>query len=166
MSSIVRLVQTTDADFDWMIRGDAVSDRGFTSAPGGVDVPAVLEHVRAIARRLEADQGHSDSWMIVAGDEVVGLCGYKRVPSAEGVVDIGYGVAASRQRRGYARDAVAELLRYAKNDPRVATVLAETAIDNRASHRVLGRNGFQLVEFDDDPADGRPIVRWRADVRS
>jgi RimJ/RimL family protein N-acetyltransferase len=163
---MIRLIEATDADFAWMMRGDAVSDRGLMSPPGGVDAPFVLEHVRAMAQRLAAEQGHTDSWMIVAGDEVVGLCGYKRMPSHDGAVDIGYGIAASRQRRGYAREAVAALVMYAKNDPRVATLIAETAVNNRASQRVLGKNGFQFVCFDDDIDDGARIVRWRADVHS
>jgi hypothetical protein len=88
------LVEARDADFDWMIRGGD-SRNGLVLPPGGVDAPAVLMHVRAIAQRLHEHQGHTDSWMIVANDEVVGLCGYKHPPAIDGMVDIGYSIAAS-----------------------------------------------------------------------
>ena len=159
------LVETTDADFEWMIRGVALSHRGFSLPPDGVDTDEVLTHVRAIAQTLHQAQGHTDSWMIVANDEVVGLCGYKHPPSIDGIVDIGYSISVSRRRRGHAEAAVAAILAKSKVDPRVSYVIAETAVENYASQRVLEKNGFQSLGADIDPEDGENIIRWRADVR-
>ena len=158
------LIEATDADFDWMIRGLQVSNRGFTLPPGGVDANEVLVHVRAIARSLQEHQGHTDNWMIVAGHEVVGLCGYKHRPSVDGEVDIGYSIAASRRRRGHATGAVAAILAKSDADSRVLYVIAETAVDNHASQRVLMKNGFQYIGTDIDPEDGERLLRWRVSV--
>jgi len=158
------LIETNDDDFEWMIGGVHVSNRGLTLPPGGVDVNEVLVHVRAIARSLQEHQGHTDNWMIVADNEVVGLCGYKHRPSVDGEVDIGYSIAASRRRRGHATGAVSAVLANAQADPRVSHIIAETAIDNHASQRVLIRNGFQYIGTDIDPEDGDRLLRWRVSV--
>jgi RimJ/RimL family protein N-acetyltransferase len=119
--------------------------------------------LRGVARRLRA---HGLAlWMIVADGEVVGLCSYKDAPTADGSVEIGYGIAATRRRRGYATRAAAALLDVARQDAAVRTVLADTAVDNASSQRVLAKNGFQRVGTRTDPIDGELIV-WRIDVAS
>ena len=157
----VTLVAATDADFAWMIRGAGVSERGLTLPPGGVDDAGHLEMLRGIARRLRADG--IPLWMMVAGDEVVGLCSYKHAPTDDGRVEIGYSVAAARRRRGYASHAIAALLDTARTDPAVRTVLAETLVDNVASHRVLVKNGFRRSGTRTDPVDG-DLILWRIDL--
>ena len=155
----VEIVEVADADFAAMLRGAATLDGGLALPPGGVDEPAVLEHVRVMAARLRA-QDYPAHWMVVAGGEVVGLCGIKHPPSSAGEVEIGYGIAASRRRRGHATAAVAALLDTARGDPRVRAVLATTAVANTASQRVLAKNGFERIGRSHDPGDGELIV-WR-----
>lgn len=155
-----RLVEVADADFAALLRGDAVLSNGLAVPPGGVDEPVVLEHVRAIAARLRAEGYQGGHWMVVAGGEVVGLCGFKHVPSASGEVEIGYGIAAGRRRRGHATAAVAALLDAARRDPAVRAVLAQTAVDNAASQRTLAKNGFERIGTSHDFADGELVV-WR-----
>ena len=157
----VELVAATDADFAWMIRGEGRSERGLTLAPGGVDEPAHLEFLRNVAQRLRA-HGHA-LWMIVAGREAVGLCSYKDTPTADGEVEIGYSIAASRRRRGHATGAVAALLDLAVADPAVRVVRAETLVDNLASQRVLAKNGFARAGTRFDPIDGT-LVLWRFEI--
>jgi RimJ/RimL family protein N-acetyltransferase len=158
------LIETDDDDFDWMLGGDRASRRGLTLPPGGVDANEILSHVRAIARSLHEQQGHTDNWMIVADNEVVGLCDYKHPPALDGAVDIGYSVSASRRRRGYATGAVAAIIAKAQADPRVAYIIAETALDNHASQRVLKKNGFQYTGTGIDPDDGAALLRWKVSV--
>ena len=154
------IVEVTDADFAAMLRGDAKLSSGLALPPGGVDESAVLEHVRGIAATLHAQGYTGGHWMVVADGEVVGLCGFKHVPSPAGEVEIGYGMAASRRRRGHATGAVAALLDAARRDPAVRAVIAQTAVDNVASQRVLVKNGFERIGRTHDPDDGELIV-WR-----
>jgi len=102
------------------------------------------------------------SWMIVVDGEVVGLCSYKRPPDLDGVVEIGYGVSPSCRQRGYATLAVAHLLGAAVRDHSIRGLVAETAIENLASQRVLERNGFFRDSTRIDP-DGK-VVFWRHDL--
>jgi RimJ/RimL family protein N-acetyltransferase len=119
-----------------------------------------------MARTLLQQWGRTATWMIVEDDEVVGLCGFKNPPTIDGGVDIGYGVAASRRRRGYAKAAVTAILASARRDPSIQDVFADTAVDNLASQRVLEKNGFERVGAHIDPEDGAALIRWRADVRT
>ena len=157
----MKLVAASDADFAWMIRGYGTSQHGLALPPGGVDEVPHLEMLRGVARRLRSDG--IPLWMIVAGDEVVGLCSYKDAPAPDGRVEIGYNVAATRRRRGYATDGVAALLDAARTDPEIRTVLAETNVDNVASQRVLMKNGFRRNGTRTDPVDGE-LILWRIDL--
>jgi RimJ/RimL family protein N-acetyltransferase len=157
------LIEAADDDFAWMLGETSASAHGLHLPVGGVDAPDVLRHVRAMARSLHAAQGHAAQWMIVVAGEIVGLIGYKAVP-AEGRVEIGYGVSASRRHRGYATAAVAEVITLARSDPRVNTILADTLVDNHASQAVLRKNDFRRVGPGIDPDDGAPIVRWSLEL--
>jgi RimJ/RimL family protein N-acetyltransferase len=154
----------SDADFAALIRGDASVSGGLVVPRGGVDHPAVLDHVRTIAGRVRGAAFRGGHWLVVAGGEVVGLIGYKHLPRANGEVEIGYGIAPGRRRRGHATRAVAELLRIAREDPAVRAVIADTALDNTASQRALEKNGFERAGTLTDPADGEPLIRWRIAV--
>ncbi len=154
------LVELTDDDFAAMLRGDPFVRPGLARPPGGVDEPGVIAHVRHIAASLHRDGYAGGNWMMVADDEVVGLCGFKALPSGDGEIEIGYGVAASRRRRGHATAAVGAVIEAARNDPAIRTVIALTALGNVASQRVLDRNGFERVgvRVDDDESD---VFLWR-----
>lgn len=90
---------------------------------------------------------------------VVGRCGFKGPPGADGVVEIAYGVAPEHQGKGYATEAAAALVSYALSDERVRTVRAHTLPQPNASTRVLTKCGFQRVGEVIDPEDGL-VWRW------
>jgi RimJ/RimL family protein N-acetyltransferase len=154
------LIEATDAHFAGLIAGH--NPDGLAVAEGGVETPEVL----AMLRGLSAEVGESfqpNAWMIVEDGEVVGLCSLVRTPYVGDSVMIGYGVAASRRRRGIARRAVADLLAWARGDYRVATVTAETSIHNAPSQRVLEANGFERSGEREDEDDG-PLFCWSVGV--
>jgi RimJ/RimL family protein N-acetyltransferase len=152
------LVEADDADFEWMLAGNHEHHRGLTLPPGGVDDSVVLQVVRGIAQRLRAANSRG-SWMIVSGREIVGLCGYRR-PSADGEVEIGYSVAASRRGRGHATRAVAAIVAAASLDASMRALVAETSVANAASRLVLERNAFIRMGTRIDPQDGE-VLTWR-----
>ena len=97
-----------------------------------------------------------------ASDAVIGSCGYKSPPSADGVVEIAYGVDPSHQRRGYATEAARALVAYAFDSGSVRTVRAHTLPGPNASTRVLAKCGFHLIGEVVDPDDGL-VWRWEID---
>jgi RimJ/RimL family protein N-acetyltransferase len=131
--------------------------KGLRLPPGGVGDPIVLRIVREMTKKLHA-AGCSGAWMIVRDGEVVGLCSYKR-PPADGRVEIGYSTAPQRRGAGIATAAVAGIARIASADPSIQALIAETAIDNLASQRVLEKNGFIRIDRRIDAADGA-LAGW------
>lgn len=92
-------------------------------------------------------------WIIGDVDEtptLVGVAGAKGKPT-DGRVEIGYGVVAEYQRRGYATRATRSLVDRAFLDPAVTTLVAETLPDHAASIGVLEKCGFELVGAGSEP---------------
>ena len=141
-------------------------------------IPKTLAEVRAEVERMGADQraelssewlarldaGTTDIWNLGfaivdrATDAVIGGCGFKGRPRADGIVEIAYGVAPDHRSKGYATEAAAALVAFAFSYDQVRVVRAHTFSDANASTRVLAKCGFQSVGEVIDPDDG---VVWR-----
>jgi RimJ/RimL family protein N-acetyltransferase/ketosteroid isomerase-like protein len=89
---------------------------------------------------------------------VVGACGYKGPPDADGVAEIAYGVDPDHRGRGYAKEAAAALIDFALGAG-VRIVRAHTRPENSASGRVLDACGLMRVGEVIDPEDGL-VWRW------
>ncbi|MBH1938782.1 GNAT family N-acetyltransferase [Streptomyces sp. AV19] len=73
-------------------------------------------------------------------------------PPAEGALEIGYGVVASRRGRGYASEAARALAEFGLAAPEVRTVFANVELSNPASVRVLEKAGFRRAADDGELA--------------
>ena len=154
----IALVDAQDDHFAWML-GETSAFGALRLPLAGVDAPGILRLLREMARRLSR-AGCQGSWLIVADDEVVGLCGYKHPPSGDGKVEIGYGIARGRRGFGYASRAVAAMLDRARSDASISVVVAATAVANVVSQRVLERNGFVRTGTSYDEDDGE-LIWWQ-----
>ncbi|UIJ45911.1 GNAT family N-acetyltransferase [Sphingomonas cannabina] len=159
---MLTLIPADEAVFAWLL-GDAPAP---ADAPpiceGGLAPPEVVAVVARMAARVRPSYDTPSAWMMVADGEAVGLISYKAAPDAAGCVDIGYGTAPAREGRGHASAAVAALVDLSRANG-IAGLTAETSIDNRASQRVLERNGFVRTGERDDPEDGAMIC-WSLTV--
>lgn len=90
---------------------------------------------------------------------LVGAAAFKGPPDDAGMVEIAYGIAPGYQGRGYATEAAAALVDFARASGRVRLVRAHTLPTSNASTRVLARCGFAHVGQVIDPEDG-PVWRW------
>ncbi|MDD8025972.1 MAG: GNAT family N-acetyltransferase [Acidobacteriota bacterium] len=138
------------------------SYRGFAAASPDI-LPGVV--IEDSVRRFEA--GEEWFWCSPrlfaepASGLIIGAGSFRGAPR-EGEVEIGYGVTASQAGRGLASEGAAGLIKEAFGRAEVTAVTAETAVDNRASERVLEKNGFRKCGNRVDPEDG-PVTRWRLD---
>jgi [ribosomal protein S5]-alanine N-acetyltransferase len=141
---VIRLLR---ADLELM---DAalVGDEALAAALGHPVVPGWITFTEALAptrNALAADPSRAiwGARLFLAGDpaELVGWGGFKGPPD-DGFVEIGYEIAASRQRQGLASAAVAAMLAEAFADPRVKGVLAHTLPERNPSNRLLENAGF------------------------
>jgi ribosomal-protein-alanine N-acetyltransferase len=86
------------------------------------------------------------AWYVVRIDNdcpiLCGSVGFKGPPDKRGMVEIGYSVLPEFEGQGLATEMVGGIVQWAKQQPRVKHVEAETNIDNKASIRVLERNNF------------------------
>ena len=119
-----------------------------TWPPDLLDEPA-LQFTLA---RLAASITEATWWMyfvILPGAEggrtLIGSAGYKGPPSADGTVEVGYGIVRDRQRRGYASEATRGLVARAFQHPEVRRVIAETLPELTPSIGVLRTCGFRFI---------------------
>jgi RimJ/RimL family protein N-acetyltransferase len=150
------IVETTHEDYAALISSRA--PRSFRMADTPVAAPPVLQMLADVAAKVREDFAPA-SWLLVEDDEVVGLCCVTRPPTS-GVIDIGYGIAPSRRNRGFARNAITEIVAWARRTPSVMALTAETSPDNEPSQRVLVHNGFVRVGERIDDEDGH-LICWR-----
>jgi RimJ/RimL family protein N-acetyltransferase len=102
---------------------------------------------------------HGFSLMLLEDDTVVGHAGFTKPPAADGVVEIGYGIAPDHQGRGFATEAAEALVAFAFRSGRVRVARAHTLPETNASTRVLTKCGFQHLGEILDPEDGL-VWRW------
>jgi RimJ/RimL family protein N-acetyltransferase len=138
------------------------------------------EDVRAQIKAMDAEQREalSADWLVRVRDAtemdawtlgfaamhqssgaVVGNCGFKGPPGADGVVEIAYMIMPAHQGKGYATEAADALVDYAFSSGRVRVVRAHTLPEANASTRVLSKCGFRRIGEVMDSEDGL-IWRW------
>jgi RimJ/RimL family protein N-acetyltransferase len=156
---VTRLVSATLAHFAWAILGveTVLSGDALRLPPGGLESRGMLDLLKQTAMDVQESLGVLGAWLIVEGDEVVGMISLKG-PARDGVIEFGYGVNEHHRRRGHATRAVA--LTLVEAEALGLELMAETAVDNTHSQRVLERNGFQRRGERVDAVDGALLV-WR-----
>ncbi len=152
------LVEATDNHFRALVAG--VPPTGLDLPFGGLEPTAVLKMLRELAIEVRSEIDPA-AWMIVVGGVIVGMCSITKAFPREGVVEIGYGIAAAHRQKGLATAAIGEVLAWARTIPAISAVAADTSIDNVASQRVLEKNGFRRFGDRIDVEDG-PLVCWQA----
>ncbi|MFN7433255.1 MAG: GNAT family N-acetyltransferase [Betaproteobacteria bacterium] len=143
-----------------ILAGQTPDHLGFVAAEGAL--PPL--HVAERSLRL-LDDGCPPEWALpfnmvdTSSGVIVGGCGFKGAP-VHGMVEIGYGVATSFQRRGFATLAVRSLLGRAAQSGLVRGVEAYIVPGNVASETVASRSGFIPGSLVAD-SSGEMVVRWQ-----
>jgi RimJ/RimL family protein N-acetyltransferase len=94
---------------------------------------------------------HSGGWeflIVDAEGRIAGECGTKTAPR-DGVVEIGYSLAAPSRGRGLGTTAVSELVDWLVARPDVSAIEAEVHETNTPSRRVVERLGFTVTDGPD-----------------
>ena len=155
------LIEAKTQDFAALLRGEAPAPYHLCDSP--LASPEVLTMLAQLTDGIRLVFSPA-AWMIVEDGEIVGLISPTQpLDATDRSLRIGYGVAPTRQGRGVATRAVADLATWAGVDDRVHAMTAETSVDNMASQAVLSRNGFLVVGQRVDDEDG-PLFCWRLEV--
>ncbi len=81
-------------------------------------------------------------------DHVIGDCGFRSPPDADGVVEVRYELARSAAGRGYEAEALEALVGFAFTRDEVTSVRASADTGDTASRRVLEKAGMMPVAED------------------
>ena len=94
-------------------------------------------------------------WLVAthADAKPIGICGLIKRPGLEDV-DLGFAYREEFQGQGFAREAAAAALTYAKDVVGLQRIVALTALDNERSIRLLAKLGFEFERMLRLKADG------------
>jgi RimJ/RimL family protein N-acetyltransferase len=116
------------------------------------------------ASALSGNEAALGQYIIVDTDRMLAVGAVGILGQVErGAVEIGYGINASEYGRGYASAAVRLLVdglwKRRVVPSQLSEITARTAVDNRASERVLEKNGFVRTGTDHTEEDG-DLITW------
>ena len=110
-----------------------------------------------------AARPEEEQWIFLivdgAANRVVGEIGAKGPPTAEGEIELGYGIAASQRGRSFATAAVEAFKAVAFSRDGVRRLTAECLAANPASIRVLEKCGFERAGTGTCPEGA--LLKWR-----
>lgn len=172
----LRPVRTEDAEDIFIGQLDSPSRANLQL---GIELPTIREALRSsLEKRLDCKE--SDGVIVFAVEtlagEYVGAVSLHSMDRKNGVFSFGVGIAAPHRGKGYAKDAVAILLRYGFHERRFQKCNSATVHTNSASialHRSLGfteegrlrRRWFYNDQYHDDVLFGMTIeeseARWK-----
>lgn len=101
-------------------------------------------------------------WFVIEKEtnQIVGDIGFKGKPNLENTVEVGYGILPSFQNKGYATEAVRELLNWAFSNSNVTKIVAECIEDNDSSIRVLEKLNMEKVGLQNH------MIKWQLEKSS
>ena len=87
-------------------------------------------------------------WIVVekASKIIVAELGFKGEPNEKAEVEIGYGTMPAQRGKGFMTEAVGGMIEWARTQPSIKYILAETDEKNIASVKIVRKNNFQLVK--------------------
>ncbi len=100
---------------------------------------------------------YSTLWTIISkkDNKMVGDLCFVGAPNAEGEVEIGYGTYNAFEGKGFMTEAVGGMILWAKKQPEIHAIIADTEKQNTASFRVLEKNGFVKT------GETENLLRWK-----
>ncbi|MCP1143332.1 GNAT family N-acetyltransferase [Lysinibacillus endophyticus] len=95
-------------------------------------------------------------WLVLNKEDnkIIGDIGFKGKPNLENTVEVGYGIIASARNKGYATEAVSEIIKWAFSFENVERIVAECLKDNHASIKVLEKLQMKRIESDNE------MLKW------
>ena len=115
------------------------------------DVLDTLPRIINNLTKVEHPTGY-ESWMIVKKDtrEVIGDLGFKGFNNDEENIDLGYGVIKEERRKGYAEEAVTEIIKWAFSNEIIKEITANCLTENTSSINLLNKFNFRQVKIEND----------------
>lgn len=115
------------------------------------DVLDTLPRLINNLNKVEYPTGY-ESWMIIKKDtsEIIGDLGFKGFDIEEKNLDLGYGIIKEERRKGYAVEAVNELIKWAFSNKKIKEITANCSTENMSSINLLNKFNFRQVKTEND----------------
>jgi len=90
----------------------------------------------------------STLWTLISKEEniMVGDLCFMGEPNPDGEIEIGYGTYEPFRKRGFMTEAVGGMIKWAKEQPNVKSIIASSLKSNTDSSTILKKNNFTIVE--------------------
>jgi RimJ/RimL family protein N-acetyltransferase len=104
---------------------------------------------------------YSTLWTLISKNDnkMLGDLCFVGAPNADGEIEIGYGTYDIFTGLGYMTEAVGGMISWAKKQPEIHAIIADTEKQNIASFRVLEKNGFVKTD------ETETLLKWRLSVK-
>lgn len=104
---------------------------------------------------------YSTLWTLISkkDNKMVGDLCFVGAPNAEGEIEIGYGTYEIFAGLGFMTEAVGGMISWAKNQPEILAIIADTEKQNTASFRVLEKNGFVMT------GETETLLKWKLHLK-
>lgn len=120
------------------------------------DVLDTLPRIINNLNKVEYPTGY-ESWMIIKNDtlEVIGDLGFKGFNNEDQNIDLGYGIIKEERRKGYAAEAVNEIIKWAFSSKELKEITASCLVENISSINLLTKYNFTQDRIENE------MVYWR-----
>ena len=108
-------------------------------------ISSLEEAMEIIDFYIELEPRDQHRWIIILKDsnEKIGTCGFHCWNRENGEVELGYDLQPAYWKQGYMRDALTEILNFAKENMHIEKVYAHIYPENLASVRIAEKMGFK-----------------------
>ena len=116
-----------------------------------IDVLETLPKIINNLTKVDSPTGY-ESWMIIKKDtlEIIGDLGFKGFNNEEENIDLGYGIIKEERRKGYAEEAVSEIIKWAFSNEIIKEITANCLTENINSINLLNKFNFTQIRLESE----------------
>ncbi|CAN5217846.1 GNAT family N-acetyltransferase [soil metagenome] len=107
------------------------------------------------------DYLYSTLWTVISKDanKMIGDICIVGEPNSSGEIEIGYGTYEEFQKKGFMTEAVGEMIKWAKSQPKIFSIIASTQKENIASYTILLKNNFVKI------GETETLLNWKLKIK-
>jgi ribosomal-protein-alanine N-acetyltransferase len=138
---LLRRILKTDVDEIFELRSNPETMK-FIPRPLAKTKEDALEHLETIDKNIENNNGINWAITLKGNPKLIGIIGHYRLKPENHRSEIGYMILPQYNGQGIVTEAIKLVLEYGFDDLQIHSIEAVIDPENRASERVLQKNGF------------------------
>lgn len=138
---LLRRLNKEDVNEILELRGNPETMK-FIPRPLTTTLEEAMAHIDIIEEKIVKNEGINWAITVKGNPKFIGLIGHYRISAENHRCEMGYMILPQHQGKGYVSEAIDAVLEYGFNDLQMHSIEAVIDPDNKASERVLRKNGF------------------------